>query len=265
MYAVYALIVFIATTIGAIAGLGGGIIIKPLFDFLGYQDAATIGVLSAFAVFTMSFVSIIKQFRKGPIIKLDFVLLMSFGAFMGGLAGDALFLYTKSVVNNDALLKMIQAILLLVTLIVVISYKIFQDKIVTRKIENYSEVFFVGLGLGIISIFLGIGGGPLNIVFLGYLFSFEIKETVLYSITMVFFAQLSKLSQIYIKTHFLGYDLKLIGWICLFALMGGYLGSHINHKVSGVVIDKVYTWTMAVLVVITLVNIGIGIGIVLDL
>ena len=32
---IYSLVIVIATVLGAIAGLGGGVIIKPLFDLIG--------------------------------------------------------------------------------------------------------------------------------------------------------------------------------------------------------------------------------------
>lgn len=57
MTAVYFLIALLATTAGAMTGMGGGVIIKPLLDLLGDYDAATIGVLSALTVFVMSLVS----------------------------------------------------------------------------------------------------------------------------------------------------------------------------------------------------------------
>ena len=57
----YTIIVLCATTIGVITGLGGGVIIKPLFDLLGADTATVIGFYSSVAVFTMCLVSIYKQ------------------------------------------------------------------------------------------------------------------------------------------------------------------------------------------------------------
>jgi len=61
----YTLIILIATTAGALGGLGGGVIIKPLFDAIGVHDASTVGVYSTLAVFTMCIVSIGKQLKNG--------------------------------------------------------------------------------------------------------------------------------------------------------------------------------------------------------
>lgn len=41
---IYSIIVLCATMIGAITGLGGGIIIKPAFDFVGIDATSMISV-----------------------------------------------------------------------------------------------------------------------------------------------------------------------------------------------------------------------------
>ena len=61
----HSIIVLVATTLGAIAGLGGGVIIKPFFDTLGIFNTSTIAFYSSVAVLTMSVVSIIKQIKSG--------------------------------------------------------------------------------------------------------------------------------------------------------------------------------------------------------
>lgn len=63
MMLIYFLVAVMATTIGATAGIGGGIIIKPILDFMGGYNLETIGILSSFTVFSMAIVSIIKQIR----------------------------------------------------------------------------------------------------------------------------------------------------------------------------------------------------------
>ena len=41
---IYAIVIFIATFLGACAGLGGGVIIKPVLDFIGAHDLYDVGV-----------------------------------------------------------------------------------------------------------------------------------------------------------------------------------------------------------------------------
>lgn len=57
LYLIYALVIIVATSLGAVAGLGGGVIIKPLLDLVGAHDAAAINIYSSVAVFVMCCVS----------------------------------------------------------------------------------------------------------------------------------------------------------------------------------------------------------------
>ena len=57
-------IVLFACTLGAISGLGGGIIIKPLMDALGGFSAASVNAMASITILTMTIVSIIKSRRN---------------------------------------------------------------------------------------------------------------------------------------------------------------------------------------------------------
>ena len=46
LYLIFLLVCFFASVIGAICGIGGGVIIKPVLDAFGVMDAAQISFLS---------------------------------------------------------------------------------------------------------------------------------------------------------------------------------------------------------------------------
>ena len=97
----YTVIVLIATISGAIAGLGGGVIIKPLFDLIGFHNASTISFYSSIAVFTMCLVSIYKQLKNKFKFDLKIVLAISIGSLVGGFLGESIFnLITKQLSDN---------------------------------------------------------------------------------------------------------------------------------------------------------------------
>ena len=62
---VFFLICFFASIIGAICGIGGGVIIKPVLDALGVMDVATISFLSGCTVLSMTTYSVIKSKLRG--------------------------------------------------------------------------------------------------------------------------------------------------------------------------------------------------------
>jgi hypothetical protein len=61
---IYAAVILAATTLGAFVGLGGGVIIKPVLDFIGAEPRIQVDFLSCVAVFTMSIVSTCKQIKN---------------------------------------------------------------------------------------------------------------------------------------------------------------------------------------------------------
>lgn len=50
---IYPIVVFLATSLGATTGAGGGAIIKPVFDLIGIDNVTVISYYSTIAVFTM--------------------------------------------------------------------------------------------------------------------------------------------------------------------------------------------------------------------
>lgn len=246
----YVIIILVATISGAISGLGGGVIIKPLFDMIGYHNAATIGFYSSVAVFTMSIVSIIKQLKNGFDFHIKTVLWISIGSLIGGVAGEQLFnRVTLSYENN--IVKVIQGALLAITLICILIYTINKDQIRSFHLKNFISIFLVGFFLGSISVFLGIGGGPLNVALLMLLFSYTIKDATIYSIATIFFAQISKLGSVVISNKLFEYDLSLIPFICISAVIGGFIGTLINQSLEERKIERFYIFIIGLLLLIS--------------
>ncbi|APC41367.1 sulfite exporter TauE/SafE family protein [Clostridium estertheticum] len=246
----YVSIILIATISGAISGLGGGVIIKPLFDMIGYHNAAAIGFYSSVAVFTMSIVSIITQLKNGFIFQLKTFLWISIGSLIGGVAGEAVFNRVASSYENSVV-KVIQASLLAIILICILIYTINKDKVRSFHLKNFLSIFLVGFFLGSISVFLGIGGGPLNVALLMLLFSYTIKDATIYSIATIFFAQISKLSSVIISNKLFEYDLSLIPFMCVSAVIGGFIGTLINLRLEERKIEKFYIFLIGLLLIIS--------------
>ena len=53
------LVCFLASVVGAICGIGGGVIIKPVLDAFGIMDVATISFLSGCTVLSMRLYSLV--------------------------------------------------------------------------------------------------------------------------------------------------------------------------------------------------------------
>ena len=172
MLAIVFAIAFFASTIGAICGIGGGIIIKPAMDAVGAADVATINFLSGCTVLSMTCYSVIKSKVSGDSKidpKIDTPLAV--GAAAGGLAGRQMFSAVASFFGDANIAGAVQAGTLMLVTAGTLLYTLNKEKIATRNVTGVIPCMAIGLVLGISSSFLGIGGGPINLVVLFYFFT----------------------------------------------------------------------------------------------
>ena len=117
-------------------------------------------------------------------------------------------------------------------------------------------IVLTGLMLGLMSAFLGIGGGPINTTFLVLLFSFTLKESAVYSVAIIFFSQLSQLVTIFINNQFEPYKeyfpIVLLGMAV--SVIGGIIGSKLNKKLSNKVITVIFSVVLSLVAVINVYN-----------
>lgn len=250
----YSIIIFVACTIGAIVGIGGGVIIKPLLDFIGVHSVEVVGFISTCAVFAMSISSSVKHITAKTKFDKKIVLLVSFGSIFGGIIGNEIFDLAFEKFNTN-IVKGVQAVIIAAFIIFVIFY-VNSKNIKSFKIKNPVLIVLTGLMLGLMSAFLGIGGGPINTTFLVLLFSFTLKESAVYSVAIIFFSQLSQLVTIFINNQFEPYKeyfpIVLLGMAV--SVIGGIIGSRLNKKLSNKVITVIFSVVLSLVAVINVYN-----------
>lgn len=96
---------------------------------------------------------------------------LALGAVAGGLIGKWLFELVRRTFENESTLGLIQAVLLSILNILVFIYICKKDKLKSYHTESIPVALIIGLALGMISSFLGIGGGPCNVAVLFLFFS----------------------------------------------------------------------------------------------
>ncbi len=244
----YFLIVFVATLIGGISGMGGGVIIKPAFDALSGIDLASIGVLSSVTVLTMSIVSVIKGFRGKPEVDKQLITLALSGV-AGGYAGSFIFSFATSIVSDQSV-NIIQIVLNLLLLIFCVFQKFFK----THHAQNPFAFIGVGLLLGALATFIGIGGGPINIALLTLIFGFDIKKAVTSSLFIIMFSQLMNVGTVWVTTHFQGYYLQPLVYMIPAAIVGGFLGTVLCKRLSEKTIKTIYTIVVISLIALNIYN-----------
>lgn len=230
------------------AGLGGGVIIKPILDALGNYDLVTISILSSGTVLAMAVVSTIKYIRAGFNLNRNMYVL-TIGSIVGGAFGKELFSIFVS--NVDAsLVKGFQAVILAILLFIVI----FKDQLPKIQITNLIMILLIGILLGTIAAFLGIGGGPINVAILCMLLGFNTKDAAVISIFIILFSQLSKLVLIYFDTEFVIYKLTMLWFMIPGGILGGIIGSKLNRKLRDNHINIVFKIMLVFIIVLNFCN-----------
>lgn len=227
----YFLITLFATTLGSTTGMGGGVIIKPVLDAFGHYGVETVGVLSSISVFTMSLISVFRKMRVSNDVKLNIAIPLAIGSIIGGYFGN--FIFKIAIASQQAnIVKIIQNSILGILLIIIFIYMQNKEKIKSIKLESLFLAIIIGFSLGVISSFLGIGGGPINVVIFIFLFSYNAKTATFASLITILFSQIAKLASILFSTGFGGYDLSVLPYMLIGSIAGGFIGSEICKRLS---------------------------------
>ncbi|HFI0332540.1 TPA: sulfite exporter TauE/SafE family protein [Streptococcus suis] len=251
---IYGIIVLLATAIGATTGAGGGAIIKPVFDLIGIDNVTTIAIYSTIAVFSMCLSSLYKHSKSGNGFDKVIMLILAVGSLVGGYLGDKIFrLVTQSISNSRV--TFIQSIILFFVLLSVLVFTSNKEKFPKFHFKNKGIIFVFGLIVGALSVFIGIGGGPLNIIVLLGFMSMTAKESTPYSIGMIFFAQFPKVISIIQLRDSYEFNPITVVIVAFAAILGGYIGTKINHYFNEKQVTMMYSLLMSGLLLTCLVNI----------
>ena len=108
------LIGLMASVIGAICGIGGGVIIKPVIDILGLTDVSSASFLSACTVLMMTAYSVLRGLKNKKDSKIDVknVAPLAIGAAFGGLVGKMVFEGIKTFLPFSDMIGSYQAVVL---------------------------------------------------------------------------------------------------------------------------------------------------------
>lgn len=255
MEIIYFLVALFSTIVGSSAGLGGGVIIKPVLDLLGDYTLPTINLLSSSTIFIMSIVTVFYQLKKKDKINPKNTIVIAIGSILGGSIGQKLMsiLLSKGVSMNT--INKTQSIMMIILLLTVFLYMRNKDNIKSYKINNVLVIVLVGLFLGAIAAFLGIGGGPINVAAFTVLFSMTANEAARNSILVIFFSQGAKITSIAATTGFSSYNLEMLPFMLIGGIMGGIIGYKINKSVSEKSIIKIFNSVLLAIILLNFYNI----------
>ena len=255
LYIIFAAVSFLASVAGAICGIGGGVLIKPLLDTFGVLSVASISFLSGCTVLSMSCYSVVKARMSGSsLVDMKTGTPLAIGAALGGVAGKMMFQYLSGLVENKDQVGAVQAGCLLFITLGTLIYTIRKDKIKTRQVTNAGICIAIGLVLGILSSFLGIGGGPINLVVLFYFFSMDTKTAAQNSLYIILFSQIASLVNTLATGSVPEFAIGLLVIMVGCGILGGAAGRMINRRMDAGMVNRLFIGLMIAIMMICVYN-----------
>lgn len=246
---------FLASVAGAICGIGGGVIVKPTLELFGWVGASTISFLSGTMVLAMSCYSVTKSLRaKEKKVDMRTGTPLAIGAAIGGVVGKTIFNLIRSQSGNPDTVGAVQSICLMIVTIGTLVYNLKKSGIKTYYVSNALACVCIGLVLGILSSFLGIGGGPINLVVLSFFFSMDTKTAAANSLYIILFSQIASL-----LSTLIGNTVPEFEWftlICMITggILGGMVGRKCSAKMNNAGVDKLLIGLMVVIIFMSAYN-----------
>ena len=253
--AFYLLVSFLASVAGAICGIGGGVIIKPVLDVCGLASVSTISFLSGRTVRSMSLDSVARNMASGGSrIDTKTGTPLAVGAAAGGVIGKQLFSVIRGLFADPNTVGAVQAACLAVITLGTLLYTIFKGRIQPRRVEGTGICLCIGLVLGILSSFLGIGGGPINLVVLFFFFGMDTKTAAQNSLYIILFSQAASLALTLLTRTVPEFEWATLILMVCGGIGGGMAGRRVNRRISAAAVDKLFLGLMAVIILISVFN-----------
>ncbi|MCI8657914.1 MAG: sulfite exporter TauE/SafE family protein [Oscillospiraceae bacterium] len=249
------LIALLSSAVGAICGIGGGVVIKPVMDMFRIDSVAAISFLSGCTVLSMSCYTVGRAMLAGEgRVDVKTGTPLALGAALGGLAGKALFTAVKDLFQQSDMVGAVQSACLAVITLGTLAYTLCKARIHTRRLTAPAACCAVGLALGICSSFLGIGGGPINLVVLYYLFSMDTRTAAANSLYIILFSQLASLLATLIAGTIPDLQLMMLVWMIAGGIGGGIIGRACSRRMDDRAVEKLFMGLMGVIIAISLFN-----------
>ena len=252
---IFFLVSLLASTVGAICGIGGGVIIKPVLDLLHLETVAAISFLSGCTVLSMSCYSVGRAMLAGERrVSLSTGTPLALGAAAGGLLGSQLFSAVKAMFEDPNTVGSVQAACLAAVTAGTLVYTLNKERIRTLRVTNKAACVVIGLLLGCMSSFLGIGGGPINLVVLYFFFSMDTKTAAANSLYIIFFGQLFSLFAALAGRTVPPFQPLVLALMVAGGIGGGIIGRTLNKKMDNRLVERLFVVLMAVIIAISLFN-----------
>ena len=272
------LILFFGFLVGFMSGLfgvGGGFLMTPLLIFMGIPPATAVGTESVQILGSSVSGAMAHGIKKNIDYEIGIFLLI--GGIFGSTVGVILFNFLKESGNIDLIIKFLYILFLAIigtlmlvesTISLVSEKKIdpsykkkkrsFLDYLPLKLRFRQSKIFisillpiFVGIFVGLLSAFMGVGGGFVMVPAMIYLFGMGTVVAIGTSLFQIVFVTLN----VSILHATFNYSVDLI--LAIFLLIGGVIGAQYGSKFTSRFKGEQIRILLALIVLIVCIMMGI--------
>lgn len=249
------LVAFFASVLGKICGMGGGVIIKPVLDAYQAASMAAIHFYSGCTVLGMSCWSVGKAVWKKD-SQLDFRVStpLAVGAAVGGLLGKELYTRLTGGLPDADMVGGLQALLLFAATLATLIYTIFRRRFSAKQIQGLLPCAAIGLALGALGSFLGIGGGPFNVAALYYFFAMSAKAAAQNSLYIILISQAAGTVKTILSGEVPEIMLPVLLGMILCGILGSEVGGRLNCRLSEKKVSLLFQGAMVLVLGLNLYN-----------
>lgn len=244
-YIGYILAIAIGLIMGLIGG-GGSILSVPIFVYLFEMDALAATAFSLFVVGITSAFGSVSYIRQK---KVDFKIAFLFGfpSILGILFSRRLVLpnLPQYIINDwgisikkDLFILLLFAVLMLISSIKMITKSKTKESKYKEK-PNYTLLISQGLLVGIITGFIGAGGGFLIVPALVVLLKTPIKRAIA---TSLFIISINSLLGFLFSIDKVEVDWQFLGLFSTLSIIGIILGTFVARKIDGAKLKPLFGW-----------------------
>ena len=147
-----------------------------------------------------------------------------------------------------------QQVMMIALTLGVLAYTLNRPRITARNVTQPVVCVCIGLVLGLLSAFLGIGGGPINLAVPYYFFSMDTKTAALNSLYVILFSQSASFISTVARGTVPEFEWPVLLVMVVGGILGGNLGRSISKKLSNSDVDRLFFWLLIVITAISCYN-----------
>jgi uncharacterized membrane protein YfcA len=123
-----------------------------------------------------------------------------------------------------------------------------------RNIRSIPFCVFTGLLLGMVSAFLGVGGGPINIMVISYLLLMDSKTAALHSLYTIFLSQTASFLLMFAEGGIPPVNPLFVAAMVSGGIGGGLIGSRIVRALSNEQVDRLFSLVLGLVILLSAYN-----------